>query len=301
MNEPRVYQNSAVVLVVIVAMGLIILGVLIFGLGFQNIAFTIPIWVVGFLFILLIFMTVSSKVILSEDEISTKGVFGTKTLRWTEIARVSGSGYNIKLYNHDGDVTLTPSSRLPKYEEIIDFIGLKRPDLFSPQDYSEMKRGWSSILQVVFVLFIFGGVLLGFGFSFMDSPDTSISNLAPALIFVVILLVYVLMMLFAPRALILDGNTLAVKYLFNEKVLRADEIAFIQLGFTQTRNGRQYYVAVHLKGKGNIRFTGLSVGLPIAYLVLKNWHKNSTQGQFSNQPRPSLDNIAPNWSDNSRN
>lgn len=298
MNEPRVYQNSPALLILIIVFAVVGIAALSFSLGFQTIAFTIPIWVIGLLLLVSMFMALFNKVVLTEDEISVKSLFGTKTLRWTEIGRASGSGYRIKLQDRDGDVTLSPSSRLPKYEEIVDFIGRKRPDLFSPQEYSEMRRGWASILQAAFILLFLGGILVLFAYAVMDSADTSFSGLAAGAIFVLMILVYGGMTLFAPRALVLEGNTLTVKYLFREKTFTAAEIAFVQLGYTQTRNGRQYYVALYLKGKGNIRISGLAVGLPIAYLVLKNWLQSRAQGQSAGMGQAPND-VAPNWSDNS--
>lgn len=301
MNEPRVYRNSPVLLIAVLVLSLFVAGALIFGVGFQGMAFTIPILIVSFLLLAVMFLALSSKIILSDDEITTKSLLGEKTLRWSEIARVSGSGYGIKLHNRDGDVTLSPNSRLPRYEEIIEFIGSKRPDLFSPQEYGELKRGWLSFVQILFMLFILGGVLLGFGFAYVDSSGVSDFDWIAAAVFVLMIVLFLGMLLFAPSRLTLEGNTLTVKYPFRERIVRADEVSFVQMAFTQTRNGRQYYVALHLKGKGNIRFSGLSVGVPIAYLVLKNWHKNNMQGQFANQGGSAMDDIAPNWSDKSGN
>jgi hypothetical protein len=82
-----------------------------------------------------------------------------------------------------------------------------------------------------------------------------------------------------PQSLMLEGKSLFVKYLFSEKKLLADEIASVELRFTQTRNGKNYFVLLAQTNKKSLRILGLKPSLPIAYLVLKNWHKmNSTIG-----------------------
>ncbi len=298
MNEPRVYKNSPAILVVIVVLFLVLIGGIVLGTGGEDMPFLFIMGGFGVFIFSLIFVANSAKVVITDEDITTQNLFGTKNLRWTEIARVSGSGYGIKLHNQDGDVTLSPNSQLPKYEEIIDFIGSKRPDLFSPQEYSEINRGWQFFLQIVLIFFIFGGILIGFVLGLLNSRDTSLLNFVPLAIFGVLFTIYLLTTLFAPGGLILDGNSLTVKYLFNGKALLANEISFIQLGYNQTRNGKQYFVALHLTNRKAIRLSGLGLSLPITYLVLKNWHQNNLHGQSANMPQ---NNIAPNWSDKSQN
>jgi hypothetical protein len=237
----------------------------------------------------------ASKTIISDDEITVQNLLGAKTLKWTEIGRASGWGYSIKLHSRDEDVTLSVSPRLPGYEQIVDFIGTKRPDLFSPREYSEINRGITPYLSMILIILLMAGITVAFILATLDDPNLSLSTYMPLLFFAAIALFLVVSTLSAPRSLTLEGRTINLKYLFSEKTLQADEITFIQLGFTQSRNGKHYFIALHLTNRKNIRLTGLGISLPIAYLVLKNWHVNSTQGQAQSQ----LDNVAPNWSDNS--
>ncbi|MBK9206779.1 MAG: hypothetical protein IPL71_00110 [Anaerolineales bacterium] len=113
-----------------------------------------------FLFIFLV-VRATAQTIISEDEISTKTLLGTKSLRWSEVSRVSGRGYAIKLHNFDGDVTVAPATQLPGYDEVVNWIGMKRPDLFSPLEYAEMKKNWAGTIIFSMVgLFLLAG--LGF-------------------------------------------------------------------------------------------------------------------------------------------
>ncbi|MCL4268669.1 MAG: PH domain-containing protein, partial [Anaerolineales bacterium] len=101
MNQPRVYKNSAASLSLIVLFFIAFLVPVLFGLGSDSVTIILPI--IGFvLFIFaVLFLAHSSKVILSDDEITVQNLLGSKTLRWTEVHRVSGRGSGIKLHNFD--------------------------------------------------------------------------------------------------------------------------------------------------------------------------------------------------------
>ena len=297
MKEPRVFKNSPAIVVVIVLMFLVLIGGILFTTGGEDSFVVLPVAALGLFIFGLIFVANSAKVTLTDDDITAQNIFGSRTLRWTEIDRVSGRGYEIKLHDHDGDVTVHPSSGLSGYEQIIDFIGAKRPDLFSPQEFGEMRRGFLPFVMMAFViLLILGGMVAVFFAILNSSSDVSLPSLMPLAIFFFIAVMIGGMALSIPRMVALEGNTLNLKYLFSEKSLRADEIKFIQLGYTQSRNGKHYYVALHQTSGKQIRLSGLGISMPIAYLVLKNWHQGSLYGQSANQQQS---NIAPNSSDNS--
>ena len=297
MKEPRVYKTSPILLVFIVILFMFFLGVLLFAFGPDSIGFMIPLTILSLFLFGAAVIALFSKTIVSEDEITIQGLLGTKSLKWTEIGRVSGWGYSMKLHNQDEDVTIAISPRLPGYQEVIDLVGAKRPDLFSPQQYSEIKRGIAPFLSMLLVTFMMIGVSIAFIVATMDDPNASFSAYMPLLVFVAVVLFFGAMTLSVPRSLTLEGNTMTLKYLFNEKILRADEIHSVQLNFTQSRNGRHYFIALHLANRKTIRLTGLGISLPVAYLVLKNWH----QGRSATSVQSQYANIAPNWSDNSRN
>jgi ABC-type transport system involved in multi-copper enzyme maturation permease subunit len=295
MNEPRVYKNSPAVLVVIVLMFLVLIGGIVFSVGVEEITFILPMAAFGLFIFGLIFVANSAKVVITDEDITAQNLFGSRTLRWSEIHRVSGKGYEIKLHNYDGDVTVHPSSGLPGYEQIVDFIGAKRPDLFSPQEFGEMRRGFLPFVMMAFViLLILGGMLAAFFAIMNSSSDVSLPTLMPLAIFFFIVVMIGGMALSIPRMVSLEGNSVNLKYLFSEKTLRTDEIKYIQLSYTQSRNGKHYFVALHQTNGKQIRLSGLGISMPIAYLVLKNWHQGSMHGQPANQQN----NVAPNWSDN---
>lgn len=270
MNEPRIYKNSPFLFIwMLVVFGMLFTG-LVFAMGRETWYIMIPFALAfGLIFLIAIF-SMTSKTIISEDEISTQTLLGTKTLRWSEINRVSGSGYGIKLQDIDRGLTVAPSVQLPGYPEVIEWIGVKRPDLFNPQEHSELSKSWASTIFTVILglLFIGAGI---FGHT-MESE-----TLFPFWVLDVIGLVFMGMTLAAPQAVSLQGNSMVVDYLFNQKTLLADEISSVQLRYTQTRNGKQYFIALQLANSKTIRFSGFKPSMPVAYLVLKNWHKKNSK------------------------
>jgi hypothetical protein len=279
---------------VIVIMFVILMGAIVFTTGGEDSFIVLPVALFSLFIFGLIFVANSARVTITDDDITAQNIFGSRTLRWSEIQRVSGRGYEIKLHNYDGDVTVHPSSGLPGYEQIVDIIGAKRPDLFNPQEFNEFRRGLLPFVMMALVILLILGGMVGVLFGILNSsPEAPIVSLMPLAIFLFIAVMIGGMALSIPRMVSLEGNSLYLKYLFSEKTLQADEIAHIQFSYTQSRNGKHYFIDLHLKDRKHIRLSGLGISLPIAYLVLKNWRSNNTQGQ------PQTNNIAPNWSDNS--
>lgn len=274
MNEPRVYKHSPFQFIILILMFGFILVAMFVNMDLGDGSMLIPVAIL----LLVIFVSVISltqKTIISEDEISSQNLLGTKTLRWSEINRVSGRGYAIKLHNFDGDITVVPSPNLPGYEEVVESIGNKRPDLFNPREYDELKSGSFPLLAGLIFTVLFVGMFVGFGLLLYNSPDVAPVMIAPLIIFLVIIAVFVGMMFFRPRSLVLDGRSMSIKYFLSEKTLLADEIQSVQLTFQRSRNGKIYFVLLHLVNRKSIRLSGLNPNLPVVYLVLKNWHKQN--------------------------
>ncbi len=265
MTEPRIYKNSPFLFIFM----LLIFGVLFVGLvsamGRETWYILLPFGLAfGTIFLIAIF-SLTSKTIISDDEISTQNLLGTKTLRWSEINQVSGSDYRIKLHDRDRSLTVSPSSQLPGYVEVIEWIGNKRPDLFNSIEYSEMSKSWfSSIFSAVFGLIFIGAGL----FAYTQNSDI----LIPSLIFALMGAVFMAMTLTAPQRISIQGSSIVINYLYKQTILRADEISSIDLRYTQTRNGKQYFAALSLMNGKTIRIASFRPNLPVAYLTLKNWH-----------------------------
>lgn len=279
-DEPRTYRRSPLQFI------LVMVVLVIFGISFLR---TLPKTGYIVLIPLAIFLgigfvstlyTMIQKTTISEDGIFAQTFLGEKSLRWGEISRVSGRGHGIKLHNLDGDLTVAPSSQLPGYEEVVEWIGIKRPDLFNPLEYGEMKRNLSvPVMLAVFVVFL-AGLFLTAGIMFFRNAESPTMLFPLAFIIFTITILFFAVSFFQPQLLTLDGKTLRVKYLSSEKTLLAGEIVSVEFRFNQTRNGKSYFILLTQTDKKTVRISGFRPSLPIVYLVLKNWHsKNSAIGQ----------------------
>ena len=273
MNEPRVYKTSPLLLILIAIVFLFFLGIVWTAFGSALTQYAIPVLAfMAFIFGLL-FISLTSKTIVSDDEISVQGLFGAKTLRWMEIGHVSGWGGTMKLHSRDDDVKLSISSRMPGYLEVIEAVGAKRPELFSPRDYPEMRRGLGFFTSLGVFLLLFLGFIVFFVSELLASGNLSVENLIPFAILFLMLLAFVGMFLSAPRVVLMEGDQLTLRYILSERIIHASEVSFVQLRYTQTRNGRHYFIFLQLTNGKSIKISGMSLSLPIAYLVLRNWQQ----------------------------
>lgn len=274
MNEPRVYKHSPIQMILIVVVLGLIFAAMSFGDEWNDMTYLIPLAILVLISAGVI-VTMLQKTIVSEDEISSQNLLGIKTLRWTEINRVSGSGNSIKLHNFDGDVTVVPSPGLPGYEEVIELIGNKRPDLFNPQEYSEMSRGALLFVPLAIVAIMVMGSIATLGFLFLTNPENVTLAVMPLFIIFILAAVFAVASLTQPKSLVLEGKTLSINYFTGQKTLLADEIQSVQFAYQRSRNGKIFFILLHLANRKSIRVSGVNPSLPIAYLVLKNWHKQN--------------------------
>jgi hypothetical protein len=276
LNEPRTYHHSPFQIgLIVLVFG--ILGVfLLTTIGRADYQVLIPLaGFFGIIFLTILYSMIKMTV-LSDDEISTQTVLGAKSLRWSEISRVSGGGYAIKLHNFDGDVTVAPSPQLPGYEEVVEWIGIRRPDLFNPLEYGKMAKSWAGMISLP----VIGLLIIGMGFFILTQAN---DTFVPFVILIIVGVVVIGTTFTTPQSLMIDGKSLLVKYLLNQKTLLADEIQFVELKHQSSRNGKVYFILLNLISKKSVRISGISPNLPVVYLVLKNWHKKNTTIGLTNQ------------------
>lgn len=276
MNEPRVYKQPLFGVFLSAIMMMFSCGIIFFVSNtLADVWFIIPILgLFGIAFLISLF-SYTSKVTITDDEITSSYLFIPKTLRWTEITHVSGRGNRIKLHSEDTTVSINP--RLPDYEEIIRTIGEKRADLFQlNEENQEISRSFLSFI----LNFLFGGSIIIFAmyfYFFINEARDAIS----ALLIAGLGAMLIGSNLFAVQKIILQGNTMQVKYLLRQTEIKAEEITSVFYGFTQgRRGGKSYYVQISYKENQNFRLSGVNPSLPIAYLVLKNWHKKYSNKFF---------------------
>jgi hypothetical protein len=212
--EPRVYSHSTSEIRTQIFLG-IAGALMLIGVGLYNNDYLIiaVLAIVGIAYGVLHSSRV--KTIISEDEIFTHNVFGSKSLRWSEISRVSGRGNEVKLHNLDGDVTLTPSVELAGYEEVIELIAAKCPDLFDAARHPSIKKSaeYGITLPLIAALVIAVGAYLWFA-------EGSIGILPFVLLSIIGLVVFGISAS-APQSVQVEGASLRIKYISGEKMFSA--------------------------------------------------------------------------------
>jgi len=268
LNEPRTYRQSPFQIGLVILVFVILGGFFLTTMGRTDYFILFPlIGIFGIAFLAVLY-SMTKKTVLSDDEIFTQTILGAKSLRWSEISRVSGRGYAIKLHNFDGDVTVAPNPQLPGYEEVVDWIGIKRPDLFNPLEYGEMTKGWAGMMSLP----VIGLLVIGMGFFILTQAN---DTFVPFVILIIIGVVVVGSIFTTPQSLMIDGNSLLIKYLLKPKTLLANEIQSVELKHQSTRNGKVYFILLGLISKRSVRISGIGPNLSVVYLVLKNWHKKN--------------------------
>jgi len=267
LNEPRTYRYSTVRLVLLIAL-LVLSGTAPFIiLGNVDSVYILISWMLIGLIMLISIYSLTRSTTISTDGISSRTIFGERSLNWNEIDSVSGRGNGIKLHGRDGDV-VAPSPQLPGYPEVIEIIGAKRPDLFKPAEQSVMYRNWIGSLLFLAI----GAVSVGAGiYLYLDPRETE--SPMPLIFLAVLAVAFVIAIFSSVLALKFEGTTLTVRYLLGRKTLKPDEVRSVVFGVTQTRNGKSYNVHIFTTRGRTITFSGIGPSLPIVYLVLKNWHQ----------------------------
>jgi hypothetical protein len=272
LREPRTYRYSTIRLVLLIVL-LLLLAVVPFvvlgGVNFQYIVFSAA--VIGLIMLVSVFSLTRSTTI-SNDGISTRSLLGESALNWSEINSVSGSGNAIRLHNRDGDVTVAPSPHLPGYPEVIEMIGAKRLDLFDPARYSVMSRNWLKSFLSLSILVL----LLGAGI-YLYTQSSRTETMMPTLFLGMVALGLISSVFMSVLSLRIDASLLTVRYLLKKIVLKADDVHSIVLNVMQTRTGKSYHIVIFTKQNRTIRFSGIGPGLPVTYLVLRNWHQGSAR------------------------
>jgi hypothetical protein len=119
-------------------LGVLFLGFFAFSIGQTDYFLFI---ITGIVLVIALFYA-TSNVKISNDEITTTRLLGSKSLRWSEIARVSTFGQTLRLHNYDDDLVLSIDSQLEGYANILDIILNKRPDLLDTTDDNGMSISW---------------------------------------------------------------------------------------------------------------------------------------------------------------
>lgn len=263
-SDEKIFRHSLGKLA-LMALGVLFLGYAAYAIG--KIDYFL-VTLVGIAFIVVLLYATSS-VRISSEAITTSRLFGSKTLRWPEIARVSIRGQSLRLHNRDEDVILSIDSQLEGYQDILDIIFNKRPDLVDESDNTVMSGSWlSHFLTLGFgLLIVVGSVWL---FSIFEESSRIYA------LFFLGLGVFILGSWFlSPKSIALEDKTLLVIYLFRKVSYAAKEIGSISMEKTRTRNGYIYFVQVNLASGKKIKLPTFEQGASLTYQILKKWHEKA--------------------------
>lgn len=220
-----------------------------------------------------------SSVRISDADITTTRLLGTKSLSWLDISHVSMRGQALRLHSRDDDVVLSIDSQLDGYTEILDTIFSKRPDLFDVIDNEVMSRGLlSSIAMVGVSLAIMGSSV----FIYFIAGELRELGVISTAIFFVIGVSVLGSWFFAPQSILLEDRSMVVLYLFKEVTYSVDDIKSITLERRKTRNGYIYFVQVSLKTGKSLKPSGFKLGSALMYQILKRWHEKANTRQQIN-------------------
>jgi len=228
----------------------------------------------GIIFIVSISYAASS-VKISNDEIVTGSLLGSRSLRWTEISRVSMRGQSLRLHNRDEDVTLSLDSQLDGYPEILDIIFNKRPGLFEVGDNNVMSRSvWGSVFAIGF-----GLLMMAISVTLLFTIDTT--GIILSLFFFIFGLFLIGTWLLGAQRLELESQSMTIVYLYRRVSYTVGDISSITLEKRRTRNGYIYFVQANLVSGKKVKLPAFKQGSALIYQILKRWHSKGVSTPLS--------------------
>lgn len=252
-----------------VFLGVLMLAYLTFFVGEVN---YFLLGITGLAFIIVLFYATSS-VKISESEIMTTRLLGAKSLLWSDISHVSMRGQALRLHSRDDDVILSIDSQLDGYTEILNAIFKKRPDLFDVGDNDVMSHNFLGSIATVGSGLAMMGISSVFAFYVVGEIETV--SIIFASVFFAIGIVIVVYWFLSPQSILLENQTMVVRYLSKEVPYAAGDINSIALEKRKTRNGYIYFVQVNLKVYKPIRLSAFRLGSALLYQILKRWHEKA--------------------------
>jgi hypothetical protein len=263
-SKERVFRHSFGKLA-LMSLGIVLLALFAYFLRDANFFLIVVVLFVINLFVY--FGYIASSVKISDEEIITNGLLGSKSLKWSEIEHVSTRRQSLRLHDRDGNVIMSLDAQLEGYIEILDEIFRKRPDLFDLREDNVLSR---TIINHVVVIG-FGLMLILFSaFFYVVRDEDMVWILIP--VFLGSGLYVILSWFLSPQSIILENQTLFVKYLFKDTSYKGSDINSITLEKRRSRDGYIYFVQVNPKTSKPVKLSGFKQGSVLTYQILKRWH-----------------------------
>lgn len=220
--------------------------------------------------VILLIPYLSSSVTTSDLKISTRTLFGSKSLMWSEIGRVSSRGASLRLHSRKADVVLTVHPRLDGSAEIFNLIFSKRADLFDLYKNDPFSCSTTTTIGtlVMGLLFVILALFLYFYKNYFFVPGVL------GLLFCIQSVTYLYI---NPRNITLENSRLIVNYVNKSISYSAGDIAAIQMGVTPQKQFVDVFMV--LKDKRVMKMPRFKQALFIVYPVLKQWHEKAGSSQ----------------------
>ena len=216
--------------------------------------------------LLVVFLT--SSVTISDLGITTKSLFGKRSLPWAEIRQVSSKGSSLKLHNRDGHNTVVINPQVERSVEIFDALYSRRPDLFSIKKNNPLVRNFRNdliFLAIGLLLIILSLLLYVYRNYFFASGLAGLFFIAWP----------VFKSYSSPHKITLENDCLIVKYANRSTSISADAIAGVEIG--KTKQNQFKFVAVIFRDNSIMEIAGFKQSPFIIYPVLSKWHQMYTK------------------------
>jgi len=209
-----------------------------------------------------IILYITTNVTVSNDEILARTLFGEKTIKWSEIGSFKSTRNSLKLMNADGDTTIRINSRLDGYIAILYMLYRLRDNLFDTSSLKAFSKNKTKLLiNLLVYILVFAFVIIRYIFSGDWESILWGIGLGAAIFY------SLYSMLFLPQVMILESDTIFLKYLTKTTSISRNDIASI------LSNGNQ--VSIILREGTQISVSDFEQGPFVVYSTLMRWHEPS--------------------------
>ena len=224
---------------------------------------------------LVLFIPFTYKLTISEESISSRNLFRTQVLRWSEITEFRSKSGGVILANSDRTVNVIVKAQIENYPDVIKIIQQNSPNLWALQNKAEFHQ---SILESVFMLIIGMGAVYFVVFSIFSKGFFQ-DDLLATFVTLVVSIYIIWLGLSRVSKLIVEGDTLVVKYLLWEKQYHVSEIEAVALEQKMVKGHVRYPVHIKLGSGKQVIIDKSREGNPILLSAIEEW-LNTHKGHF---------------------
>lgn len=212
------------------------------------------------------------RVEVTDSEISTFRIGQKKSIRWDEIGEAKSKALenDLLLISVDAEKKIKISSQVVGYDEIIDQLRKKRPDLWKNELIRIFhQNASSSIFLALLALF-----LVAIGVKGIIQNESIISSLALlAFGFAIVAVISQVIWLVEIR-----NDELGLKTMWREQKIKRSAIKNVWLSGQDTGYlAVTHFVIIELIDNKPIRLGNFREGIPVLYNSLKSWHEGYSQ------------------------